>query len=146
MKVTQGRLGRVFVLRLDDGDTIPKCIEEFAFENQIMTGQVILVGGVGSGEIVVGPRKSNEMPPQPITLPVDEAHEVIGVGLLAPDEKGKPVLHIHGALGRTGQTLTGCMRLGVNTWLVGEAIICEIVDVKIVRRLDARSGFTLLEI
>jgi uncharacterized protein len=146
MRATQGRVGRVFVLRLDDGDSIPSCIEEFALDNRIMTGQVVFIGGIGSGEVVVGPHNSVEMPPQPMVLPVDGAHEVVGLGLLAPDEAGKPVLHIHGAMGRSGQTLTGCMRLGVSTWLVGEAIIYEILDVKTVRRPDARSGFTLLEI
>jgi predicted DNA-binding protein with PD1-like motif len=68
------------------------------------------------------------------------------VGLLAPDEKGKPVLHIHGAMGRSGQTLTGCLRPGVKTWLVDEVIIFELLDVKVVRRYDEKSGFTLLQI
>jgi predicted DNA-binding protein with PD1-like motif len=134
------------VLRHDDGDIIPRCIEEFALDNQITAGQVLLVGGIGKGEVVVGPHNSNEMPPKPMTLPVDGAHEVVGVGLLAPDEAGKPVLHIHGAMGRSGQTLTGCLRPGVSTWLVGEAVIYEILDVKMVRRPDLKSGFTLLEI
>ena len=146
MRATQGRVGRVFVLRLDDGDIIPRCIEEFALDNRITAGQVLLVGGIGKGEVVVGPHNSNEMPPQPMMLPVDGAHEVVGVGLLAPDEAGKPVLHIHGAMGRSGQTLTGCLRPGVSIWLVGEVIIYEILDVKMVRRPDRKSGFTLLEI
>ena len=146
MRATQGRVGRVFVLRLDDGDIIPRCIEEFALDNRITAGQVLLVGGIGKGEVVVGPHNSNEMPPQPIMIPVDGAHEVVGVGLLAPDEAGKPVLHIHGAMGRSGQTLTGCLRPGVSIWLVGEVIIYEILDVKMVRRPDLKSGFTLLEI
>jgi predicted DNA-binding protein with PD1-like motif len=146
MKVCEGRLGRVFVIRLEDGDIVPGCIERFAEENGISVGNVIMVGGIGAGEVVTGPRRSDEMPPQPILLPVDGAHEVAGVGVLAPDEQGKPVLHIHAALGRSGKTLTGCLRPGVTTWLVGEVIIYEILDVKAKRLKDIISGFSLLEL
>ena len=79
-------------------------------------------------------------------LPVDGAREVAGVGVLAPDAKGKPVLHIHASLGRAGQTLTGCLRPGVSTWLVGEAIIYEITGAKATRLPDKDSGFDLLEV
>ena len=146
MRVSEGHIGRVFVLRLQDGDVLPECIERFAYENGIMTGQVILVGGIGSGNVVVGPRDSSTMPPEPMSLPVDGVHEVAGVGVLAPGEDGKPVLHIHAALGRSGQTLTGCLRPGVNTWLVAEATIIEFTGIKAVRRTDMNSGFNLLEI
>ena len=146
MKATEGKLGRVFVLRLEDGDKIPDCIERFAEEKGISAGQVILVGGIGGGQVVVGPRYSDRMPPDPMLLPVDGAHEVVGVGVLAPGKDGKPVLHIHAALGRSGQTLTGCLRPGVDTWLVGEVVIYEITGASVKRILDPRSGFALLEI
>ena len=145
MKACQGKMGRVFVIRLEDGDVVPECIERFAEENTISVGHVILVGGIGGGEIVVGPRSSKEMPPQPMLLPVDNAHEVVGVGVLAPDEDGKPILHIHAALGRSGQTMSGCLRPGVETWLVGEVILYEILGVKAARIRDLESGFSLLE-
>ena len=145
MKACQGKMGRVFVIRLEDGDVVPACIERFAEENGVSVGHAVLVGGVGGGEVVVGPRCSQEMPPQPMLLPVDGAHEVVGVGVLAPDEDGKPVLHIHAALGRSGQTISGCLRPGVEIWLVGEVILCEILGVKAVRVRDAESGFSLLE-
>ena len=145
MKASEGHIGRVFVVRLEDGDVLPGCIERFAEEKGISAGHVILVGGIGSGEVVVGPRNSEERPPQPMLLPVDGAHEVAGVGILAPNEDGKPILHIHASLGRSGQTLTGCLRPGVKTWLVGEAIIYEITGTDMVRKKDEASGFTLLD-
>ena len=146
MKVSEGRIGRVFVVRLEDGDIVPECLEKFAEEKGISIGQVVLVGGIGGGEVVVGPRRSDEMPPDPVLLPVDGAHEVAGVGVLAPDEDGKPVLHIHGAMGRSGKTLTGCLRPGVTTWLVAEAVIYEILDIKATRVYDTASQFKLLEV
>ena len=145
MKACSGQIGRVFVMRLEDGDMVPECIERFAAENGVTVGHVILVGGIGSGQVVVGPRRSEEMPPEPMLLPLDGAHEVVGVGVLAPNEDGKPVLHIHAALGRSGQTITGCLRNGVSTWLVGEAILYEIVGAKVARIKDKKSGFELLE-
>lgn len=110
-----------------------------------MVGFVTIIGGIGEGKVVTGPWSTSEMPPVPILLPVDGAHEVIGTGVLAPDHDGKPVLHIHAALGRAGKTTTGCLRPGVKTWLVGEVIICEILDVTSKRVLDDKSGFALLE-
>jgi predicted DNA-binding protein with PD1-like motif len=145
MKSTEGKLGRVFIIRLEDGDQLPCCIEKFAEENRISTGQVVLVGGIGSGQVVTGPRYSNQMPPEPMLLPVDGAHEVVGAGLLARGEDGKPVLHIHAALGRSGQTMTGCLRPGVDTWLVGEVVLYEILGTDSRRIKDKKSGFVLLE-
>lgn len=146
MKACEGKLGRIFVLRLEDGDLIPDCIERFAEENGVTAGQVILIGSIGSGQVVVGPRVSDEMPPEPMLLPVDGAHEVCGVGVIAPDESGKPTLHIHAALGRSGQTMTGCLRPGVSTWLIGEAILYEITGTTASRQKDKKTGFTLLEV
>ena len=145
MKACEGQLGRVFVIRLEDGDVVPESIECFAEENGISVAHVILVGGVGEGGVVVGPRRSEERPPEPMLLPVDGAHEVAGVGVLAPGEDGRPVLHIHAALGRSGKTTTGCLRPGVTTWLVGEAILYEILGAKMARFRDEESGFALLE-
>ncbi len=146
MKASEGKIGRVFVIRLEDGDVVPTCIERFAEEKGISVGHVILIGGIGSGEVVVGPRDSETRPPEPMLLPIDGAHELVGVGILAPDEDGKPVLHIHAALGRSGQTITGCLRPGVTTWLMGEAIIYEITGANAARFPDKASGFNLLEV
>ncbi len=146
MKASEGKIGRVFVIRLEDGDVVPGCIERFAEEKGISVGHVILVGGIGGGEVVVGPRRSEERPPEPMLLPVNGAHEVAGVGVIAPGEDGKPVLHIHAALGRSGQTMTGCLRPGVTTWLVGEAILYEITGVNTTRVMNKESGFELLEV
>jgi predicted DNA-binding protein with PD1-like motif len=144
MKSSEGQIGRVFVLRLEDGDAIPGCIESFAAEKAISVGQVILIGGIGEGQMVVGPQRS-QLPTNPLLLPVDGAHEVVGLGIITPDENNKPVLHIHAALGRAGQTITGCLRPGVSTWLVGEAVIYEILGTNAARLPDAESGFNLLD-
>ena len=124
---------------------VPTCIEQFALEKGINHAQAIMVGGVSRGQVVSGPRDADIMPPDPLLLPVDGAREVVGVGVIAPDSNGKPVLHMHASLGRAGQTLTGCLRPGVQTWLVGEVILLEICGARASRVHDPVSGFTLLE-
>ena len=146
MKASEGTMGRVFVIRLEDNDAIPDCIEQFARENHINMGQVTIIGGIHKGEIVSGPRYSDRMPPEPMLIPVDGAHEVVGVGFIAPNEQGDPVLHLHAATGRAGKTVTGCLRSGVSTWLIGEVIICEILGATARRIMDTASGFELLEV
>jgi predicted DNA-binding protein with PD1-like motif len=146
MKASEGRLGRVFVIRLEDGDVVPACIRNFAEERKISVGQIVLLGGVIGGQVVVGPRISDEMPPEPMLVPLDGAHEVVGLGTIAPDEKGKPAVHIHASLGRAGKATTGCLRPGVNTWLVGEVIIYEILGTEAARLPDKDSGFELLDV
>jgi predicted DNA-binding protein with PD1-like motif len=78
-------------------------------------------------------------------LPIDGAHEVAAVGVLAPGPDGDPALHIHGAMGRSGQTVTGCLRHGAETWLVGEVILYEILGTMAARVFDEESQFGLLE-
>ena len=146
MKASEGKLGRAFVIRLEDGDAIPASIERFAEEKKISVGQAILIGGIGDGQVVVGPRRSNEMPPEPMLVPIDGVHEVVGVGIIAPDKNGKPKLHIHASLGRSGKTTTGCLRPGVTTWLVGEVIILEIKGTNAVRLPSDKARFELLQV
>ena len=146
MKACEGRIGRVFLIRLEDGDVVPGCVERFAEENGVSVGHAILVGAVGDGEVVVGPRRTVKRLPEPMLVPVDGAHEVLGVGVLVPDEDGKPILHMHAALGRAGKTTSGCLRPGVTTWLVGEVILYEILGVDVKRVKDEESGFVLLDV
>lgn len=144
MKAQEGKVGRIFIIRLEEGDLIPTCIENFAAEHKVLTGYAIMVGGIGSGQVVVGPRNSQSKVPDPMLLPVDGAHEVFGAGVLAPDADGKPVLHVHAALGRAGHTMTGCLRPGVTTWLVVEVVLLEILGIDAARLKDEQSGFSLL--
>ncbi len=142
MRVSEGRVGRVFVVRLDDGDRLPGTLEDLAKEKGITAASVILLGGIGQGEVVVGP-KIAELPPEPMTAELEGVHEIAAVGTLFCNEKGQPKLHLHAALGRDGRTITGCTRTGVEVWLVAEAIITEIVGTKARRVLE--EGLELLQ-
>ncbi|MBN1691440.1 MAG: DNA-binding protein [Dehalococcoidia bacterium] len=144
MIYSEGKLGRVFVIRLSEEDVLPDCIERFAGEHGISVGQAVLVGGIMGGDIVVGPRGNNEMPPDPMILPIDGVQEVVGIGVLAPDKNGRSSFHIHAALGRSGQTVTGCLRMGVDVWKVAEVVLYEILGADVARLPDTETGFDLL--
>lgn len=147
MKAVEGRIGRVFVLRLEHDDPLPGCIEEFAARNGIRLAQVLFHGGIYRGDLVSGPVETGAPKPVPIVIPVTEAHESSAIGFLAPSEDGTPILHMHGNLGRSGESLSGCFQRGLNVWLVGEAVICEIVsDSPVERVADVTSGLKLLNV
>lgn len=146
MKYSEGNIGRIFVISLEDGDELPRAIEEFAAEKGIAGGMCILVGGIDDGgNIVVGPRDGETLPPEPMLYQLVGVHEIAAVGTLFPDSEGKPKLHMHAALGRDGQTRSGCIRPGVNVWKLGEVIILEILNTTAVRKLDPATGFELLQ-
>ena len=142
MKVSEGKVGRVFVVRLTDGDRLPDAIENLAADKDIRAASVILLGGIRRGTVVVGP-ETPEVPPKPMTADFQDVHEIAAVGTIFPSPDGKPSLHLHAALGRDGRTITGCTRTGVEVWLIAEAVITEITDTNAHRVLHA--GLELLE-
>jgi predicted DNA-binding protein with PD1-like motif len=146
MKYSEGTVGRVFVVRLEDGDRLPDSIEEFAAEQGVARAMCILVGGIDEGgNIVVGPKDRETMPPEPMLFNLGGVHEVSAVGTIFPDDDGKPRLHMHAALGREGDTRTGCIRPGVQVWKLGEAVILEILNNPARRKSDPATGFAVLE-
>jgi len=145
MKAAEGTLGRVFVLRLEDGDRIPDCIERFASEQGLARAVVSLIGGVGAGSVVVGPEDGRATPIIPMTRALNDVYEAAAVGTLFPDESGTPRLHMHAALGRGESPLTGCVRQGVDVWKLGEVVLLEIVG-NMRRVLDPAFGFEVLDV
>lgn len=144
MKYAQGSMGRIFVLRLEDGDALPGCVEHFAAEHDIKGGLVALVGGIGSGTLVVGPEDGNAEIITPMTRFFNAAHEAAALGTLFPNTNGAPKLHMHAALGRGDSTLVGCIRQGLDTWKIAEVVILEIVDSGMIRKLDPAFNLELL--
>ena len=121
MKYSEAKQGRIFVIRLEDGDIVHDEIERFAREKSIRAAGLIIVGGADHGsKFVVGPEEGRATPVVPMEHVLDEVHEIAGVGTLFPDEEGNPLLHMHMACGRKSSTITGCIREGVRVWHVME--------------------------
>jgi len=146
MKFSQARQGRIFVLRLEDGEIVHEVIERFADEQSIRAAALIAVGGADQGSrLVVGPEEGRSSPINAMELLLDNVHEVAGTGTLFPDEEGRPQIHMHFALGRKDRTVTGCIRKGVKVWHILEVIIFELLDTSAYRKADPVLGFKLLQ-
>jgi len=145
MRYTEGKMGRVFVIRLEDSDRLPEAIENFAKKESLQRGICIFVGGIKGGKIVVGPKDSKSSPIVPLMYVLENVHETAGVGTIFPDEEGNPKLHMHAAFGREGNTRTGCIRPGIEVANLGEVVILEIVESSAKRKMDEKAGFMVLE-
>ena len=146
MKVSEYRLGRAFTLRLEDGEGLPGVLEDFARENSIDRAVCFFLGGVkNGGKLVVGPETEEAMPPRPMEFDIDGTHESLGYGTIFPDADGRPSLHMHAVLGRGGEARAGCIRPGIDVWMVGEVVLLEIMDSSACRLEDSVTGFKLLE-
>jgi predicted DNA-binding protein with PD1-like motif len=145
MRYSEAKQGRVFVIRLEDGDVVHEEIERFARDHSVKAAALIVIGGGHKGsKLVVGPEQADARPVNPMEHILDDVHEVTGTGTLFPDEKGEPMLHVHLACGRKSETVTGCIRRGVKVWQVMEVILFELIDSSAVRALEPELGFALL--
>ncbi len=146
MKYSEAKIGRTFVIRLEDGEIIHECLEKFAAEKKIGAAALIILGGADKGSrLVVGPEKGRARPVVPMELAVKDVHEIAGTGTIFPDANGRPVLHMHIACGRKGRAVAGCVRRGVKAWHVAEIVLCELKGCSARRTPDPATGFELLE-
>lgn len=147
MEYESASLGRALVVRLEDGDVVHECIEEAARAEGIARAAVILLGGAAGGSrLIVGPEDGAAVPVVPLQRALHDVHEMVGAGTLFPDATGRPVLHLHAAFGRDDRVTAGCIRAGVTTWVIGEAVVIELAGSEARRRRDDVTGFELLDL
>jgi len=150
---SEGSLGRIFVVRLEEGEEFNTSIEMFAEGRGVERGLVFLLGGAGTGSrVVVGPAASRPSdttdpltPIRPLVHALAAPHETLAIGTLFPGPQGRPTLHMHAAAGREGDATVGCTRAGTITWLVAEVVILEILGTAGERCVDPATGFELLQ-
>ena len=148
MRSAELRDGRVFVLRLEEGEVLHEAVESFCRENGVRNATVTAVGGVDAGsEFVSGPSVPLGDGIVPMVVSLDAPCELTGTGTVFPNASGEPVLHMHGSVGRAGFSATGCFRRRMVVWLVMEVVIREMVGSGPVRRVsDPRIDAELMEI
>ncbi|MGD6809268.1 MAG: PPC domain-containing DNA-binding protein [Candidatus Bathyarchaeia archaeon] len=146
MDYSQANMGRIFILRLQDGEIVHETLESFAEKNNIKSAMCLFLGGAeNKSKLVVGPKDGDALPVEPMTALLNGVHEGCGVGTIFSDPQGKPKLHMHGSFGRNGAATTGCMRAGVEVWLIGEVIMFELTGSSARREKDSKTGFEILE-
>jgi len=146
LNYTEANLGRIFILRLQHNETLHEVIEEFATQKQVKSALCFFLGGAqDQSKVVVGPKDGDAMPPQPMVAFLKAVHEACGVGTVFTDEKGKPKLHMHASFGRNDNSVTGCVRLGVDVWQIGEVVVLELTGSSAKRTRNKQTGFEFLE-
>ncbi len=146
MEYTEADLGRIFVLRLHQNEILHEEIEKFAKDKQIQSALCFFLGGAeDQSKIVVGPEDGKVAVPNPMLTLLKGVHESFGVGTIFTTDEGAPMLHMHSSFGRKDKAITGCVRKGVEVWLIGEVVIIELKGGSAKRRKDEVSGFEVLE-
>ena len=139
MEYQTGKTGRVFYLRLDDGEDLHASIRKLAAQEQIRYAWFQVFGGLKNAGVVTGPREP-VMPPDPVWTTLSDAREILGIGTIFWDED-QPLIHLHAALGHHGDTLTGCVRKDSRVYLLTEIVIMEIKGIDVTRPWFEKCGF-----
>ncbi len=137
MQYTEGQLGRVFVVRIDNGEDMLISLRQFIDDKVIQAGSIFFLGALMNGRMVTGPEEP-VIPPVPHFVMFEGGWEVFGIGTIYPGEDG-PHIHYHASVGRSGHALTGCIREKAITYLVIEAIIFEFTGLSARREFDEKT-------
>ena len=142
MEYAVGKPGRIFAVRLFEGEDLYESIEGLAEKEDIKSAAVLITGGFRKANVVVGPKQEK---PKIVGNFKDFAGpgEVLGVGTIYRDEQG-PKMHLHSAIGKGDETVVGCPRGGAKVFLILEVTIIEIEGIQAGRRLDKDTGLNLL--
>ncbi len=137
MQYTEGQLGRVFVVRIDNGEDMLVSLRQFIDDKAIQAGSILFLGALMNGRMVTGPEEP-VIPPVPHFVMFEGGWEVFGVGTIYPGEGG-PHIHYHASVGRSGHALTGCIREKAITYLIIEAVILEFTGLTARREFDKKT-------
>lgn len=149
MNYTEAQQGRIFILRLEQNDPLPKTIETFAANKNIRAAMVYLLGGADQNSRLISGPTAEEDPHQPVgvhRVTLEDVHDMLGVGTLFPDENDSPILHLHASCGHDTKSVTGCIREGIHVWVYMEVIVIELLHCHAHRHVDPKTGFTLLKV
>ena len=141
MQYTEGQLGRIFVVRIDDGEDMLVSLRQFIIDKDIGAGSITFLGALMDGRMVTGPEEP-VIPPVPHFVMFEGGWEVFGIGTIYPGEGG-PHIHYHASVGRSGHALTGCLREKATTYLIVEAVIMEFTGLTARREFDKKTQLHL---
>jgi len=143
MQYSEGWLGRVFVIRLEDGEDLIESIQRFVAKKGVAAGMIHFLGALKEGRLITGPQEPTIPPGPPFVEKLEGAWETFGVATIYPRDGGEPTVHIHASAGHSDRALTGCLREKATTYLVVEAVVFEFLGLEVRRCIDERSGLLL---
>ncbi len=139
MDYRKGSIARVFAVRVDHGEDVIAELCALARKEEIKSAFFIMLGAMGSAELVTGP-KEKVVPPTTVWSKFDDVREVVGAGNIFR-ENGEPKIHLHGAAGSGKGMVMGCMRKKAEAFMVVEVFIVE-MDITAERVFDEKIGFS----
>lgn len=135
MEYQQGHLGRVFLVKMEHGDDLLKEIKDLAIKEKIASAYMLMIGAIQQTTMVVGPEDCT-VPPVGVEAELHDGREIVGIGTWFNDADGNPQLHIHSALGRGVETITGCLRSNTKIYLVAEVLVLELEGFNVSKEVD----------
>ena len=121
MIVQERKLGRIFQLKLEDGDDLFEELNRFVKEENIRAGSVFVFGAMGTMDVVVGLKSAEGFDPD--RRHFEDKRELVAFGNITWPDKPPPVLgdiswdqpqpfvHLHlamsGGPGKTEDVLVG---------------------------------------
>lgn len=144
MKYAKGSIGRIFLLKFEDGDSMIDELSVFSRKEKIKAAVMVFIGALNKGDLVTGPKKP-VIPPEPNKMSFKAGWEAVGIGTIFRNKSG-PQIHIHASLGKKQKVLTGCVRGKSKVFLVIEAVVFELIGIKASKDIDPRTGLNLLKI
>jgi predicted DNA-binding protein with PD1-like motif len=145
MDYTRGTLGRIFLCKFQDDDIIIQELNSLARKEKIKTAVVHFIGALKEGHLVTGPKKP-VIPPEPNWRTFRDGWEVMGIGTIFTSKRKGPQVHIHATMGQKDKMMTGCVRKDSKVFLVLEAVVFELKNIKATKDIDKKTGLNLLKI
>ncbi|MGD0152317.1 MAG: DUF296 domain-containing protein [Thermacetogeniaceae bacterium] len=142
MKYSQGKVGRIFLARIEHGDDLLEELKRLATQERVETAVLYLIGALREASLVVGPQACT-IPSVPSWRHFDDCREILAIGTIFTGQDG-PVLHLHSATGRGDTPLTGCLRGDSAVHLVIEAMIMELLETGAVKSYDPATELQIL--
>ncbi len=144
MKYSLGRVGRVVVAKVENGEDVLASLETLAGKEKIESAVFFVLGNLKRGSLVSG-AETEDFPILPIWQQFSKNHEILGTGTIFQME-GRPKIHLHAALVHGSELRAGCLREKSEVFLISELIVFELLDVSALREKDEKTGFALLKI
>jgi len=141
VQYSEGQVGRVFTVRIDDRESFTSEIQRFVVAMNIQSGIIHFLGAVRSARVATGP-KEPVIPPAPRHEEIFGGWELFGLATIYPGEEG-PSIHVHTATGRGIRTVTGRLQEKAEVYVAIDAIIIEFVRISAKRLPDERTGVDL---
>ncbi|PKN01180.1 MAG: DNA-binding protein [Elusimicrobia bacterium HGW-Elusimicrobia-1] len=142
MRYTEGKIGRIFVARFDEGDDLLEGIKRLAEKEKIKAASFNLLGALTGQKLVVGSKMSRGKN-IPDWAAASGEWEVLGFGTLFRLD-GKPAIHLHTATGKKGKMLVGCLRGGGGVYITIECVVQEILAGGIAKKKSS-AGLSLID-